>query len=101
MADEPKTGAAHQMPPAQFSNLAQVIHTNHEFFLEFAQTTGRVQRQDATRGIIEAQLIARLVMTPQHAKQLLHALQENIARFEKKFGPIEIHGATVPPGEVN
>jgi len=31
-------------------------------------------------------------MTPQHAKMLLHALNDNIDKYEKKFGEIKIAG---------
>ena len=32
-------------------------------------------------------------MTPQHAKMLLNALNENIEKFENQFGEIQIAGA--------
>jgi len=33
-----------------------------------------------------------VIMTTQHAKLLLRALEENINKFEMKFGEINIHG---------
>lgn len=37
-------------------------------------------------------------MTAQHAKLLLRALEDNISKFELKFGEIKIHGETSGPG---
>jgi hypothetical protein len=99
MADEKKGGVG-PLPPAQFCNLAQISHTNHEFFVDFAQTSGRPP--GAIGNLIEAQLLTRLVMTPQHAKQLLNALKTNVENYERKFGQIRIHELPVPPrGEIN
>jgi hypothetical protein len=30
-----------------------------------------------------------VIITPEHAKRLLHALKDNIAKFEATFGPIK------------
>jgi hypothetical protein len=99
MADEKKGGVG-PLPLAKFCNLAQISHTNHEFFFEFAQTSGRPP--GAIGNLIEAQLLTRLVMTPQHAKQLLNALKTNVENYERKFGQIQIHELPVPPrGEIN
>ncbi|MFQ5772108.1 MAG: DUF3467 domain-containing protein, partial [bacterium] len=38
---------------------------------------------------------ARIVMTPQHAKSFLKALEENVGKYEKQFGEIKVHGG--PP----
>ena len=37
-------------------------------------------------------------MAPEHAKRLLYALQENIARYEKEFGEIKLPQAPAPQG---
>jgi len=31
-------------------------------------------------------------MTPQHAKSLLNALEDNISKYEKQFGEIQLFG---------
>ena len=38
----------------------------------------------------KAQVKSRVILAPEHAKRLLGALQENIIRYEKAFGPIRI-----------
>jgi hypothetical protein len=32
---------------------------------------------------------SRVITSPRHAKRLLLALEENIRKYEKKFGPID------------
>ncbi len=64
-----------------YSNLALVNHTPTEFTLDFMY----VQPQQP-----KARVRARIITSPQHMKRLLFALQENVARYEKAFGSIEI-----------
>ena len=33
---------------------------------------------------------SRIVLTPEHAKRLMYALQENVAKYERNFGPIRM-----------
>lgn len=67
-----------------YSNVAVIAHTENEFNLDFIfahPPRGRVN--------------ARVIVSPAHAKRLLKALQDNVAMFEKKFGPIK--AAPEPP----
>ena len=41
-------------------------------------------------GLPKAQVCSRVIMAPEHAKRLLAALQENIARYEREFGQIKM-----------
>ena len=41
-------------------------------------------------GLPKAGVQSRIVMTPEHAKRLMYALQDNVAKFEKEFGPIRM-----------
>jgi len=76
------------VPPAAFCNVAQISHTNHEFFLEFGQFSPQVDPSGKPRPLVQVQLVARLAMTPQHAKDLLRALEENVSRYEAIHGTI-------------
>ena len=76
------------VPPAAFCNVAQISHTNHEFFLEFGQFSPQADATGKARPIVQVQLVARLAMTPQHAKDLLRALEENLSRYEAMHGAI-------------
>lgn len=67
-----------------YSNLAVITHSPAEFILDFAQALpgreGAVVRQ-------------RILMSPVHAKRLAMALNDNLSKYEKNFGPIdEPHG---------
>lgn len=67
-----------------FANLALIAHTPTEFVLDFAQIMP---------GIQQANIVSRVVVTPDQAKKILGALQNNIAQYEKKFGAINPIGA--------
>ena len=66
-----------------YSNLAIITHSPAEFVIDFTRVLP---------GVPKAKVHARLIMTPQHAKLLMRALEENIGKFEAKFGEIKIHG---------
>jgi hypothetical protein len=66
-----------------YSNLAIITHSPAEFIIDFTRVLP---------GVPKAKVHARIIMTAQHAKLLHHALQDNISKFEMKFGEIKIHG---------
>ncbi|MDO5759696.1 MAG: DUF3467 domain-containing protein [Bacteroidota bacterium] len=68
-----------------YSNLQIVQHSISEFVVDFLQVMP---------GIPKAQVRSRVVLAPIHAKKMLYALQENIARYEKQFGSIEDNTVT-------
>jgi hypothetical protein len=63
-----------------YANLAMIAHSNSEFVLDFIRMMP---------GVPKARVKARVVLTPEHAKRLLHALKDNIVRYEEAFGPIK------------
>ena len=63
-----------------YSNLAMINHSDTEFVLDFIQMMP---------GMPKAQVKSRIIMTPQHAKRFLHALQDNIQKHERQFGAIK------------
>lgn len=64
-----------------YSNLAILTHSSAEFVFDFVRVLP---------GTHKAPVKARVVMAPEHAKRLLLALQDNITKYEKNFGSIEI-----------
>ena len=68
----------------QYVNFANIIHSPSEFIVDL----GRIMP-----GRTDVKIYSRVIMTPQHAKQLLAALGQNIALFEQKFGEIRLEGA--------
>jgi len=71
-----------------FSNVTNIGHTQEEFMLDFLF----IQQQPAPFG----KLVSRIIMTPNHAKRLLHALQENIRKYEENHGKLEV-SSNIPP----
>lgn len=73
-----------------YSNLALINHSNSEFVLDFIQVMP---------GMPKAQVKSRIILTPQHAKRLMHALGDNIHKFENQFGKIieSVEGGTATP----
>jgi hypothetical protein len=63
-----------------YSNLAMIAHSNSEFVVDFIRLMP---------GLPKAKVKARIVITPEHAKRLLHALEDNIEKYEETFGPIK------------
>ena len=80
-----------------YSNLAVINHSPSEFVLDFIQMMP---------GLPKARVKARVILTPQHAKRLIVALEDNVSRFESAHGkisdtenpkvPIQFGG---PPGQ--
>ncbi len=66
-----------------YVNLAMVNHTETEFILDFIY----VQPQQP-----KAKVRARIISSPKHTKRLLKALTDNVARYERNFGEIDISG---------
>ena len=67
-----------------FANLALIAHTPTEFVFDFAQLMP---------GVPQANVVSRIVVTPDQAKKILGALQNNIGQYEQKYGTIHPVGA--------
>ncbi|NLL28595.1 MAG: DUF3467 domain-containing protein [Bacteroidales bacterium] len=70
-----------------YSNLAVISHSNSEFVIDFVSIMP---------GMPKAKVKSRIIMTPNHAKRLLRALQDNISKYEKNFGEIKEHEQIQP-----
>lgn len=66
-----------------YSNLVFIAHSASEVILDFAR---------ALPGLPKAKVYARVILTPQHAKSLLLALDQNLKNYETQFGPIKLPG---------
>lgn len=76
-----------ELPEAQaegiYSNLVFIAHSASEVILDFAR---------ALPGLPKAKVYARVILTPQHAKSLLQALDQNLKTYEGQFGTIKVPG---------
>ena len=66
-----------------YSNLVFIAHSPSEVILDFAR---------ALPGLPKAKVYARIILTPQHAKSLLLALEQNLKTYESQFGVIKLPG---------
>ncbi len=66
-----------------YSNVVFITHSQAELILDFAR---------ALPGLPKARVFSRIVMTPQGAKGLLLALEQNLGNYEKHFGQIKTVG---------
>ena len=76
-----------EMAEGTYANLAIIAHSNSEFVMDFVRLMP---------GQKSANVQSRVIMTPDNAKKLLFALQENIAKYEKQNGTIKINGTPAP-----
>jgi hypothetical protein len=71
-----------------YSNLAIITHSSAEFILDFVRIMP---------GVPKAQVKSRIILTPEHAKRLLNALNDNISKYESVHGVIKnVEGAGGP-----
>jgi len=61
----------------RYANVMRVSHTPDEFVLEFANVM-------VPKGI----MVSRIVISPGHLKRVLKALNQNLKRYEDKWGII-------------
>ncbi len=71
-----------------YSNLAIISHSHSEFIVDFIRLVPNVPK---------AKVKSRIILTPQHAKRLMKALQDNIRRYEAQHGNIEDPEAGMMP----
>lgn len=78
-----------EVATGKYSNLALITHSGSEIILDFAAMLP---------GLPQAEVVSRIIMTPEHAKRLLLALKDNIDKFEAKFGTINLNdGFSINP----
>lgn len=71
----------------RYINMALVNHTETEFTLDFIY----VQPQQP-----KAKVLSRIITSPRHMKRLVTAMQENLAKYEARFGTIELSDSEGP-----
>ena len=73
-----------------YSNLAIINHSVSEFVVDFV---------NIMPGVPKSKVKSRIILTPQHAKRLTKALNDNVKRFEQAHG--EIKDYEQPPMPLN
>ena len=70
---------------AIYTNFAIITHSPSEIVIDFAHMLP---------GITKTKVQARVVMTPLNAKLLLKALQDNLTKYEERFGEVRVPSET-------
>lgn len=70
-----------------YANLAIITHSHAEFIMDFIRVMP---------GMPKAPVKSRIIITPEHAKRLMHALQDNIKKYESMFGNIKVDSENTP-----
>jgi hypothetical protein len=68
-----------EVAEGQYANLAIITHSHAEFVVDFVSVMP---------GTPKSRVKSRIILTPQHAKRLLNALEENLNKFEDAHGKI-------------
>lgn len=71
----------HDVAQGTYANLAVISHSTSEFIIDFIRLMP---------GLPKAEVKSRIILTPEHAKRLMLALQDNIRRYEQDFGKINL-----------
>ncbi|PIE84785.1 MAG: hypothetical protein CSA07_00085 [Bacteroidia bacterium] len=73
------------LPPKQslgvYANLAIITHSGSEFVFDFARIMP---------GMESPRVVSRVIMTPDHAKRFLLAMQGNLRGYEQSYGQIRL-----------
>lgn len=64
-----------------YANLAIITHSTSEFVIDFVSVLP---------GLPKAGVQSRIVMTPENAKRLMFALQDNLVKYERNFGTVKM-----------
>ena len=71
-----------------YVNMALLNHNETEFVIDFIFVTPQMPK---------AVVRARVINSPKHMKRFLHALQDNVAKYEAQFGKIDVSGPIPHP----
>lgn len=64
-----------------YANLAVIAHSASEFVIDFVRVVP---------GVKTAKVHSRIIMTPEHIKRLMRALEDNIRKYESLNGEIKL-----------
>jgi hypothetical protein len=64
-----------------YSNWVMITYSPSEFIIDFGRYLP---------GLAKTKVYSRIIMTPQHVKNLLNVLKKNVTTYEEKFGEIKI-----------
>ena len=69
-----------QMAMGRYSNFMLVNHNENEFVIDFAYVIPGPPR---------ARVVSRVIVSPKHMKRVLQTLEQNVKKYEDRFGEIQ------------
>jgi len=78
-----------EVADGKYANLAIITHSAAEFVMDFVRVMP---------GTPKANVQARMIMTPSHAKAFLRAMEQNISKYESEHGEIKMPEPMNLPG---
>lgn len=69
---------ADNIPGAEYANAMQISHNRDEFQMVFLNLMG-----------LSGRVSGKIISTPGHYKRMIIAMQENLKKYEEKFGEIK------------
>ena len=75
----------------QYANLALISHSETEIILDFIFLQPQVPK---------AKVRSRIITSPSHAKKLLLALEDNVKKYEARFGKIHVPAPVEGDGKI-
>jgi len=89
-SDEIQVELTDEIAQGIYSNLCVIAHSSSEFIIDFIRVLP---------GTPKAKVKSRIILTPDNAKRLLQALQDNINKFDEhtKFGKNVAFDHFIPP----
>lgn len=85
-ADSRQIKIADNIPGAEYANAMQVNHNKDEFQLMFLNLMG-----------MSGRVTGKIIVSPGHCKRMIAALQDNLKKYEERFG--DIKEAAAPEGK--
>lgn len=74
-----------------YTNLAMIGHSENEFIIDFIFLQPQAPK---------AKVRSRVITSPGHVKRLLAALQDNINKYETRFGEIKLPAHPEPDNKI-
>jgi len=84
---EIKVNLPPQLQGGVYSNNMMVAHTKDEFIMDFMMVVPPV-----------GTVMSRVIISPGHMKRMISALEENVKKYEARFGTIQ--AAEEPKGKI-
>lgn len=76
--------------PIQYCNAAQVLATEWDVSLDFAQLVLTLPQQPGESPSVIRNPLARIIMSPQHAKAFSELLRQQVADYERQHGELPL-----------